>query len=113
MFVDDPADVPPDATALDMRGADLSHHAGDCSFETILRRYGWEDPVLCDVAGIVHEAGLDDDRCEAPEVVGVDAVWRGLSMLRDDAEILAVATAILDGPYEHRRRALSLERDPA
>jgi hypothetical protein len=40
VFVDDPDEVPADATAFDMRGADLSHHGGDCTFETMLLRYG-------------------------------------------------------------------------
>ena len=39
-------DVPADATAFDMRGAELSHVNGDCSFETILRRYDLDDPAL-------------------------------------------------------------------
>ncbi len=34
VFVDDPDEVPADATPFDMRGAELSHHGGDCSFET-------------------------------------------------------------------------------
>jgi hypothetical protein len=38
LFVSDPDEVPADATAFDMRGVELSHHGGDCSFETILRR---------------------------------------------------------------------------
>ena len=39
VFVEDPDEVPPDATAFDMRGAELSHRDGGCSFETFLRRY--------------------------------------------------------------------------
>lgn len=113
VFVDDPADVPADATAFDMRGVELSHHEGDCSFETILRHYGLDDPVLWDVARIVHEADLDDDRYDAPEAAGLDVISRGLSMVRDDAEILTVSAAIFDGLYEYRRRALLLGRDPA
>ena len=38
LFVTDPDEVPADATAFDMRGVELSHHRGDCSFETILHR---------------------------------------------------------------------------
>jgi hypothetical protein len=38
-FVDDADALPSDATAFDMRGVELSHHGGDCSFETILRRH--------------------------------------------------------------------------
>ena len=70
VFVDDPDEVPRDATAFDMRGVDLSHHAGDCSFETILRRYELADPVLWDLARIVHEADLADERYDAPEAQG-------------------------------------------
>lgn len=112
-FVDDPDDVPSDATPFDMRGVELSHHGGDCSFETMLRHFGLDDPVLWDVARIVHEADLADDRYDAPEAVGVDVVCRGLSMVRDDPEILAVTAAVFDGLYEYRRRAVLLGRDPA
>jgi hypothetical protein len=113
VFVDDPAEVPSDATPFDMRGVELSHHAGDCTFETILRRYGLDDPALWDLARIVHEADLDDERYDAPEAPGLDVICRGLSMVRDDPEVLMVAGAVFDGLYEHRRRALLLGRDPA
>jgi hypothetical protein len=63
-----------DAIAFDMRGADLSHHAGDCTFETILRRYSLGDPVLWDLASIVHEADLADDRYQAAEAFGLDVI---------------------------------------
>lgn len=113
VFVDDPGEVPGDATAFDMRGVELSHHEGDCSFETMLRHFGLDDPVLWDVARIVHEADLDDDRYEAPEAMGLDVVCRGLSMVRSDDEILEVSDALFDGLYEYRRRALLLGREPA
>jgi hypothetical protein len=113
VFVDDASEVPAGATAFDMRGVELSHHGGDCSFETMLRHFGIDDPVLWDVARIVHEADLDDDRYDAPEAVGLDVVCRGLSMVRDDAAVLAATGAIFDGLYEYRRRGLLLGRDPA
>lgn len=62
VFVDDPAEVPSDATPFDMRGVDLSHHGGECSFEAFLHRYELDDPVLWDIAWIVHEADLTDER---------------------------------------------------
>ncbi|HEY6798053.1 MAG TPA: chromate resistance protein ChrB domain-containing protein [Kineosporiaceae bacterium] len=113
VFVDDPDDVPADATAFDMRGVALSHHGGDCSFETILRRYDLDDPVLWDVARIVHEADLADDRYDAPEAPGLDVLCRGLSMTGTDEATLAVTGPLFDGLYEHRRRALLVGRDPA
>jgi hypothetical protein len=113
VFVDDPADVPADATAFDMRGAALSHHQGDCTFETMLRRYELDDPVLWDVARIVHEADLADERFDAPEALGVDVICRGLSMVRADEEVLAVTRPLFDGLYEYRRRSLALGREPS
>ena len=113
VFVDDPADVPPDATPFDMRGVELSHHSGDCSFETMLRRFELDDPVLWDVARIVHEADLADDRFVADEAAGLDVICRGLSMIRGDDEVIAVTATLFDALYEFRRRALLLGREPS
>ena len=113
VFVDDPAEVPADATAFDMRGVELGHHGGDCSFETILRRYQLEDPVLWKLAELVHEADLDDERFDAPEARGLDVLLRGLSMTLDDARVLEVSGPLFDGLYEYCRRGLLLGREPA
>jgi len=113
VFVEDPVEVPADATPFDMRGVALSHHGGDCSFETMLRHFTLEDPVLWDVARIVHEADLADERFDAPEAAGLDVICRGLSMVRPDEAMLDVAAALFDGLYEFRRRALLAGRDPS
>lgn len=113
VFVTDPASVPADATAFDMRGVDLGHQGGDCSFETILRRYEVTDPVLWRIAEIVHVADLDDDRFDAPEAAGLDVVLRGLSMTGTDEQTLAVSGPVFDALHEYHRRRLLLGREPA
>jgi hypothetical protein len=113
LFTDDPDQIPGDATPFDMRAAELSHHGGDCSFETILRRFGLDDPVLWDIARIVHEADLDDEKFDAPEAPGLDVLCRGLSMILDDPAVLATSGPLFDGLYEYRRRALLLGREPS
>jgi hypothetical protein len=113
VFVDDRDEVPTDATPFDMRGVELSHHAGDCSFETFLRRYELDDPVLRDIARVVHEADLDDERYDAPEAAGLDVALRGLSMVVDDERLLELTGPLFDGLYEFRKRALMLGREPA
>lgn len=112
VFVTDPADVPADATPFDMRGAELGHHDGNCSFETILRRHDITDPVLWKIAEIIHEADLDDERYTAPEAPGLDIALRGLSMIGDDDHTLTITTPLFDGLYEYYRRATLLGRDP-
>ncbi len=112
-FVNDVSALPADATAFDAPGADLSHHGDDCSFETILRRYHLADPVLWDLARIVHEADLSDDRFDAPEAPGLDVLVRGLSMVIDDSRLIELTAVLFDGLYEYRRRALLLGRNPS
>ena len=113
VFVADPDELPDDATPFDLRGVELSHHGGDCSFETFLRRYELDDPVLWDIARIVHEADLDDERYDAPEAAGFDVALRGLSMVVDDERLLELTGPLFDGLYEFRKRALMLGREPA
>jgi hypothetical protein len=113
VFVDDVDELPSDATAFDMLGVSLSHHGDDCSFETMLRHFGLDDPVLWDLACMVHEADLADDRFDVPEAAGLDVICRGLSMVRSDDEVLAVTAAVFDGLYEYRHRALVLGREPS
>ncbi len=104
VFVDDPDEVPADATPFDMRGVELSHHHGECSFEAVLRRYELTDPVLWAIARIVHEADLEDDRFDAPEAPGLDTLMRGLSMVRDDHNVLAISVPLYDGLYAYLQR---------
>jgi hypothetical protein len=113
VFVDAPEDVPEDATPFDMRGVELSHHRGNCSFETFLERYELDDPVLWELARIVHEADLADERYDAPEAPGIDVLIRGLAMIHTDDELLAITAPLYDALYEYRKRALLLGREPA
>jgi hypothetical protein len=113
VFVDDPDEVPAGATAFDVRGADLSHRDGNCTFETILERHGLSDPALLDIGRIVHEADLHDERYDAPEAAGLDVLVRGLSMTLDDEALLQVSGPLFDGLYAFKQRARMLGREPA
>jgi hypothetical protein len=114
VFVDDPDEVPADATPFDIRGVELSHHGGECSFEAFLHRYDLDgDPALSAIARIVHDADLEDERYDAPEARGLDVLLRGLSMVRPDHEVLALSGPLYDGLYEYFARAQLLGREPA
>jgi hypothetical protein len=102
VFVDDPDQVPADATPFDIAGVAMSHHDGDCTFETFLTTYDLADPVLVAIGRIVHEADIGDDRYDAPEAPGLDAVIRGMSTtLADDDRLLEATGPIFDGLYAH------------
>jgi hypothetical protein len=47
---------------------------------------------------VVHEADLEDERFDAPEAPGLDAIIRGLgALLGDDQRLLEATAPIYDG----------------
>ena len=110
--MDDLESVPADATAFDMRGAELSHHGSNCSFETALERYDLSDVALRDIGRIVHEADIGDELYDSPEAFGLDVLIRGMSMIHSDEELLSLTGAMFDGLYEFRSRANLLGVEP-
>jgi hypothetical protein len=86
-------------------GARLSHHGEDCSFETFLKEYDLDDPVLREIAEIVHDADLMDEKYARPESDGLDAIVRGMQLELPDDQTLSEHTDILyDGLYAYLRR---------
>jgi hypothetical protein len=82
---------------FDIRGVELTHHDGNCSFETFLKRYRLGDDGVMFVARPVHEADFGDERFYVPEAAGLDAVMRDLGLLHDDEQLLAVTARLFDG----------------
>jgi hypothetical protein len=100
VFIDDPDEVPAEATAFDMRGAELGHREGRCSFESILARYELADPALVRIGRIVHEADIGDEVWDAPEAPGLDALIRGLArQSTSDDERITRSSALYDAVY--------------
>jgi hypothetical protein len=115
VFVDDPADAPPEATGFDMRGVALGHHQGRCSFEAALAHFDLiADPALEEIGRIVHEADLDDETFDAPIAPGLDVLIRGLTLTSSsDQATLTITDRLFDGLYEYIRQHLLSGRRPA
>jgi hypothetical protein len=92
-------------TPFDMRGVELGHHQGRCSFESVLLKYHLDDPALRELAAVVHEADVDDDKFHTPEAPGLDAAIRGLGLvIEDDLKLFEVTDRVYDGLYAWFRR---------
>jgi hypothetical protein len=101
VFVDDPDEVPVEATPFDMRGVELGHRDGRCSFETILIRYQLDDPALERIGQVVHEADIGDECYDAPEAPGLDALLRGLALnAADDDGMIVITGPLYDALYD-------------
>src|SRR6266496_2823634 len=89
------------AIAFDMFGAEFTHHGDDCTFETLLKRFGLSDSkALSEIAEIVHDIDLKDDKFHRLEAAGLNAIINGLSAtLRNDRKLLQQISVIFDGLY--------------
>ena len=105
-FFADPSEAPGEAELFDVAGARLSHRGDDCSFETFLAEYDLlEDPVLVEIAEIVHDADLMDEKYGRPESDGLDAIVRGMQLALPDDEALTQHTdRLYDGLYAYLSR---------
>lgn len=104
-FFGDPAEAPKGAELFDVVGARLSHRGEDCSFETFLAEYDLDDPVLREIAEIVHDADLMDEKYGRPESEGLDAIVRGMQLsLPDDHALIGQTDVLYEGLYAYLRR---------
>ena len=95
-----PDEFPPDAIPFDALGAEFGHQGEDCTFETLIKRCGLRDERLRELAEIVHEVDLRDDKYRRAEARGIDLAIRGLlAALKDDHEALAHGLTLFDGLY--------------
>jgi hypothetical protein len=96
----DAADAARKGVPFDVLGADFGHHGEDCTFETLVKRFGVKDRRVRAIAEIVHEADLHDGKFTRHEAAGVDLAINGLvEATPDDHELLARGMAIFDGLY--------------
>ncbi len=66
--------------SFDAPGAELTHEAGRCSFESIILKYELKDPALLRVAKIVHSADVAEDIDKDPIARGLEAIAVGFSL---------------------------------
>ena len=90
-----------DAVPFDVDGVELGHVDGRCSFESILMKYGLDDPVLGRMAKIVHGADVDADVNLSPEAAGLKAIAMGFRRLygERDHEKLEAQMPLYDALY--------------
>jgi hypothetical protein len=77
------------AVPFDVKGAELGHVDGRCSFESIVLKYDLSgDSALMALAKIVHAADVATDLHTSPEGPGLKAIAHGFSLLYglDDAK---------------------------
>jgi len=101
----DASDAARKGIPFDVLGAEFGHHGEDCTYETLIRRFGIKDRRAKVIAEIVHEADLHDGKFTRNESTGVDLAIKGLAEATpDDHDLLERGMAIFDGLYTVLKR---------
>ena len=101
----DTADAARKGIPFDVLGAEFGHHGEDCTFETLIKRFGIKDRRANVIAEIVHEADLHDGKFTRNESTGIDLAIKGLAeATQDDQDLLERGIAIFDGLYTVLKR---------
>lgn len=95
----------PQALPFDMADVEFSHHADDCTFETLVKRFGITDKAVLRIAEMVHDADLEDEKFNRCECIGINSVLSGwASTEMKDAELLAKGIDCFEGLYRQLRK---------
>ena len=90
---------------FDMLDGDFSHDGDDCTFETLIRRFGIQDKAARKIAEMIHDADLDDDKFQRNECIGIDRILKGWAKQGlADKEILRRGFECCDALYTFLNR---------
>jgi hypothetical protein len=90
---------------FDMYEAEYTHVGEDCTFQTLLRRFGLRDRALRAIGEVVHDIDCKDDRFSHPETAGVAGLIRGIVQAHEtDRARIERGAAVLDDLYEFFRK---------
>jgi hypothetical protein len=91
----------PGELRFDMFEGEFTHEGDRCTFEVLVERLGLDDPALREVAEIVHDVDLKDEKFGRPERVGVERLILGLTSAHTkDEGRLVRGGALFDDLYQ-------------
>jgi hypothetical protein len=98
---------------FDMFEGEYTHEGDRCTFETLLVRFGLDDPVLGAIAEIVHDIDLSDGKFGRGDAVGIQRVLAGIAAACPaDAARLERGAALFDDLYALAVQELRQEIQP-
>ena len=74
----------PQAIPYDMFEVEFTHHGEDCTFETMVKRFGIPDKSVQTIAEMIHDADVEDEKFQRPECMGLDRMFKGWAQAHGD-----------------------------
>lgn len=90
---------------FDMFEAEFTHEGDCCSFEVLMKRTNLKDSALQEIAEIIHDIDLKDEKFDREDTSGIERLITGICMAhREDEARLARGSAVFDDLYEYFKR---------
>ncbi len=94
------AEAHPGAVRFDMFGGEFTHVGDDCTFETLTKHFKLRDRRLEQIAQIIHDADLEDNKFGRPEGKAIELITKGWGKMDwTDEEILRKGFELFDALY--------------
>jgi hypothetical protein len=86
---------------FDMYEGTFTHIGDACTFETLIERFGLQEPGLGAIAEIIHDIDVKDGKFSRAEAPGIAAVIAGIAVAeREDEKRIQIGSAMFDALFE-------------
>ncbi|MBZ5554686.1 MAG: chromate resistance protein [Acidobacteriia bacterium] len=98
--------IPRGPVPFDCFGAEFSHHGDDCTFETFVKRFQLHsDSALTEIAEIVHDVDLKDEKFGRAEAAGFNLVIQSLcAAIKEDSKRLEAGLQLFNRLYGYLKQ---------
>jgi hypothetical protein len=88
------------AVVFDMRGGEFTHVGDLCTFEVLVKSFGFKDKTLRKMAEIIHDLDMKDDKYRSAEAKGLEDILIGIrKAAKGDADALERGMALFEMLY--------------
>jgi hypothetical protein len=99
VFSSDP-EAYPDAVRFDMFGGEFTHVGDECTFEALLKHFKLGDKRLEQIAQMIHDGDLEDNKFGRAEGKAIELITKGWGKMDwTDEEILRMGFELFDALY--------------
>lgn len=92
------------SATFDVQGGEFTHIGDNCTFEVIIKTFGFKDRAVRKIAEIVHELDIKDDKFSNPETKGIEGILSGIrKTAKSDSDVLEKGMAVFEMLYASKQ----------
>jgi hypothetical protein len=92
-----------DGVAFDLRNGEFTHVGDLCTFEVLVKAFGIRDKAVKQIAGIVHDLDVKDEKYGNTGTAGVEEILTGIRKTgKNDIDTLERGMAVFEMLYQSR-----------